>query len=120
MAAAVTLKIKLHPLVPIWSDPDNGIFLQQGMVFDCAKVTDFDAIKEGLKKNNLVIVEGELPAEGKDAVEERVTALETKVTTIESKETALETKVTTLESKVSELGTKVSEVEGKIDTKPSE
>lgn len=106
MAAAVTLKIKLHPLVPIWSDPDNGIFLQQGMVFDCAKVTDFDAIKEGLKKNNLVIVEGELPAEAEDAVEARVTALETKVTT--------------LESKVSELGTKVSEVEGKIDTKPSE
>lgn len=102
MAAAVTLKIKLHPLVPIWSDPDNGIFLQQGMVFDCAKVTDFDAIREGLKKNNLVIVEGELPAEGKDAVEARVTTLETKVTT--------------LESKVSELGTKVSEVEGKINT----
>lgn len=106
MAAAVTLKIKLHPLVPIWSDPDNGIFLQQGMVFDCAKITDFDAIKEGLKKNNLVIVEGELPAKAEDAVEGRVTALETKVTT--------------LESKVSELGTKVSEVEGKIDTKPSE
>jgi hypothetical protein len=100
--AAATLKIKLHPLVPIWSDPDNGIFLQQGMVFDCAKVTDFDAIREGLKKNNLVIVEGELPAEGKDAVEARVTVLETKVTT--------------LESKVSELGTKVSEVEGKINT----
>ena len=104
--AATTLKIKLHPLVPIWSDPANGIFLQQGMIFDCAKVTDFDAIREGLKKNNLVIVEGKLPVEGKGAVETRVTALETKVTT--------------LESKVSELGTKVSEVEGKIDTKPSE
>ena len=102
MAVATTLKIKLHPLVPIWSDPDNGIFLQQGMVFDCAKVTDFDAIREGLKKNNLVIVEGELPAKAEDAVEAKVTALETKVTTIESK--------------VSELGTKVSEVEGKINT----
>ena len=102
MAVATTLKIKLHPLVPIWSDPANGIFLQQGMVFDCAKVTNFDAIREGLKKHNLVIVEGELPAEGEDAVEKRVTTLEGKVTT--------------LESKVSELGTKVSEVEGKINT----
>lgn len=109
MAVATTLKIKLHPLVPIWSDPANGIFLQQGMVFDCAKVTDFDAIREGLKKNNLVIVEGELPAKAEDAVEAKVTALETKVTTLEAK-------VTTIESKVSELGTKVSEVEGKINT----
>ena len=109
MAAATTLKIKLHPLVPIWSDPANGIFLQQGMVFDCAKVTNFDAIREGLKKHNLVIVEGELPAKVEDAVEAKVTALEAKVTTLEAK-------VTTIESKVSELGTKVSEVEGKINT----
>lgn len=119
MAAATTLKIKLHPLVPIWSDPANGIFLQQGMTFDCAKVTDFDAIREGLKKHNLVIVEGELPAEDKDAVEAKVTVLESTVSGLDTKVTALEKKVTTVESKVSELGTKVSEVEGKINT-PSE
>ena len=54
----MSLKIKLMPLVPIWQDPDLGIFLEQGKVFDCAGITDYRSIREALDKQLIEIVEG--------------------------------------------------------------
>lgn len=59
----MSLKIKLMPLVPIWQDPDLGIFLEQGKVFDCAGITDYRSIREALAKQLIEIVEGKLPVE---------------------------------------------------------
>jgi hypothetical protein len=59
----MSLKIKLMPLVPIWQDPDLGIFLEQGKVFDCAGITDYRSIREALDKQLIEIVEGKLPIE---------------------------------------------------------
>lgn len=62
----MSLKIKLMPLVPLWQDPDLGIFLEQGKIFDCSNITDFRSIREAIAKQLIEIVEGKLPVETDD------------------------------------------------------
>lgn len=61
MAAQVIAKIKLAPLVPFWQDKNSCNTLTQGKVLEVTDDMDLDIIREGISKQILVVIEGEIP-----------------------------------------------------------
>lgn len=61
MAAQVIAKIKLAPLVPFWQDKNSCNTLTQGKVLEVTEDMDLDIIREGISKQILIVIEGEVP-----------------------------------------------------------